>query len=85
MPAAGAQETLFLPGRDLRQKIPDYIMDEANNLRYLLNREPAVWIKKAIMPHLHKSGWKHVLKEPSYKFHGIKAHGFPFLLSVILI
>lgn len=85
MSATRAAEALFPPGRDFRQQITDYIMDEGNEFRYLFNRYPTVWIQKTIMPHLHKSGWQYMLEKPSDKFHGIKGHGFPFLLDTILI
>ena len=85
MSAAGAPEALFPPVWDMGQKDTDYIMDEGNKLRYLFDRYPAVWIKEAIMPHLHKSGWQDMLEKPSDKFHGIKTHGFPFLLDTIFV
>ena len=60
-------------------------MDEGNEFRYSFNRYAAVWIQEAIMPQLHKSGWKDMLEKSSDKFHGIKGHGLPFLLDMILI
>ena len=60
-------------------------MDQRNKLTQFLNGKCAVGIQEAIVPYLHKSLWKHMLKKSPDKFHRLKSSSLPcFPLTVFV-